>query len=126
MYGIVNQMLLYGRPTIGPSYDLSVTSTALNQEYTRPGLYLVCNLGPDPCNVRVFNDGTDLATVADMVLWPAGSGDRCEIGFQVGMVDVKATTTHPIGGNPQSYRFLSAITSALNTATLRVTQLTLV
>ncbi len=123
---VVNQMLMYMRPTIGPSQNISVTSTSSNTEIELAGRYLIQNLGPHPAYIVMSHLGTRAVTLATgMPLYPAGSGDMSVIPIQVGPKDVKNVTGGLGGGHGPSMRYLVAICDALQTATLKVTRVTL-
>jgi hypothetical protein len=122
---ILSTMFLYQRPTIGPSIDVAVTATAGYTEIVQSGRYIIQNLGPKICYLRMFPNGAGYAaSIKDMPLFPFGSGDMSSIIVQVGLIDVKMVSTGIGGGHPKDARYLHHICGSTETANLRVTRLT--
>jgi len=124
---IVNTMLLYKRPTIGVSLDISVSATAGVQEFFQPGLYIMHNMGPNIAYMRMYQEGgSSKATVKDMPLFPYGSQDMSSVCIQIGLRDVKNIPANGGlgGGHPPDFKFLHHICATGETATLRATRMT--
>lgn len=121
MSGITNQGFLYGlMPTVGKTRAVAASDVATSQELKEPGLYLIQNLGPDICNVRMFpaTGGTFAATTSDMPLSPLGSGDKTEVTV---LVSPRASERL---NNPAGPNVLHAICSTGKVASLAVTLIT--
>jgi len=119
---------VYGRLTIGITYSQAVTPVAAAFKMPKPGLYRVANLGPNIVYMRMdARDGaTYSATITDMPLFPAGSGDECSLHVEVGAQDVKdiAAGTGLGGGHPAGPGYLHFVCAAMQSATLRITRMT--
>jgi hypothetical protein len=117
--------LLYQRPTIGQSLDIAATQAAGSRDLTKPGWYIIQNMGPKIAYIRMANNLTDVATTLDMPIFPYGSGDKCSHVVQVGLRDVKEL---PPGGYADGYKpdahILHYICASTETAVLRVTRIT--
>lgn len=117
--GLLTQSGLYGRLTIGNSIDLTVTDSEDNHEFTEQGLYLIVNVGNNPCYAKMAKGaGAGLAaTTSDLMITTIPtSGELCHRSVEVGMVD------HKVHGNVD--RWLRFICDTGKTTTLRVTKLT--
>lgn len=117
----VKQGLMYGlRPTVGKTHSVAVTAVQATFAVPKPGIWLIQNMGPDICNIRMFpaSGGTFAVTTDDMPLSPIGSGDRSSIEV---MITPKASERNNLKVGPN---VLYAICAAGKTATLKLTQLT--
>jgi hypothetical protein len=104
-------------PTIDKTVAVAVTSTQAVHSITKPGIYLIQNVGADICNLRMYPAATGYTVdTNDFPLSPIGSGDMSAIEVIVTPNDKK---TFPDGPN-----HLYHICAATKSTTLAVTRMT--
>jgi len=115
---IGDEVVNYGRRTIGPTVVLNVTDAGVAHEFVKQGRWEIHNTGSDPCAIRMAPDDTIIVVYADDRLLPdMATADHLALTHvDVGMSDVKK--------HKKADGFLQAITSAGTTTELRLTLVT--
>lgn len=122
MSSMVEQAQRYHlRSTVGPSVDVDVTTSEVTHTLSKPGLYKITNLGPNPCNLRMFPTTSGSVTTSDDIVPPSGS-DGYERFVTIGSPGLSVRSNFMGHGMPPGDRVIHAI-CAIGTAKLRVTEM---